>query len=144
MDDDLPDGPEGLIEDLGGETAGETETEQGSQFFVSKKAAAVLKHEILRQYVVPFASKVGTNATDRRVVYLDGYAGPGCYKDGTPGSPALVLQFAAKIAASRTLDCYFVERNREDFKHLKTLVKDANAVGVSAEALQGPLKKHPV
>ena len=127
---------------MGGEAAGETETEQGSQFFVSKKAAAVLKHEILRQYVVPFASKVGSNATGRRVVYLDGYAGPGRYKDGTPGSPALVLQFAGEIAAFRTLDCYFVERNREDFKRLKTLVEDANAAGVSAEALHGPLKKH--
>jgi three-Cys-motif partner protein len=142
MDDALADESEGFVEDLGGEIAGETETEQGSQFFVSKKAAAVLKHEILRQYVVPFVSKVGSNATDSRVVYLDGYAGPGRYKDGTPGSPALVLQSAADVAAFRTLDCYFVERTREDFKRLKTLVEEANAAGISARALHGPLKKH--
>lgn len=135
------DAPEDIVEDLGGEAAGEKDTEQDSQFFVSKKAAAVLKHGILRQYVVPFASKVGSYATDSRVVYLDGYAGPGRYAEGTPGSPALVLQYAAELAPSRTLDCYFVERKREDYRRLKTLVEDARAKGVSAEALHGRVQK---
>ena len=76
LDEAQADASEDLIEDLGGEVAGEKDTEQGSLFFVSKKAAAVLKHEILRQYVVPFVSKVGSYATASRVVYLDGYAGP--------------------------------------------------------------------
>ena len=74
LDEAQADASEDLIEDLGGEVAGEKDTEQGSLFFVSKKAAAVLKHEILRQYVVPFVSKVGSYATASRVVYLDGYA----------------------------------------------------------------------
>lgn len=142
LDDDARAGAaEDLVEDLGGEVAGEQDTEQGSQFFVSKKAAAVLKHEILRQYVVPFVSKVGSNATASRVVYLDGYAGPGRYADGTPGSPALVLQSAAQVSAFRTLDCYFVERKREDFKRLKVLVDEARAKGVSATALPGRVQK---
>jgi three-Cys-motif partner protein len=131
-----------MVEDLGGEVAGEKETEQGSQFFVSKRAAAVLKHEILRQYVIPFVSKVGSNATGSRVVYLDGYAGPGRYEDGTPGSPALVLQSASALAAFRTLDCYFVERKRGDFRRLKALVDEARAAGISAEAVQGRVEKH--
>ncbi len=141
LDEAQADASEDLVEDLGGEVAGEKDTEQGSQFFVSKKAAAVLKHEILRQYVVPFVSKVGSNATASRVVYVDGYAGPGRYADGTPGSPALVLQSAAQVAAFRTLDCYFVERKREDFKRLKVLVDEARANGVSARALPGRVQK---
>ena len=102
----------------------------------------MLKHEILRQYVVPFVSKVGRNATGSRVVYLDGYAGPGSYADGTPGSPALVLQSAAQVAEFRSLDCYFIERKREDFKRLKILVEEARAKGINAEALHGRVEKH--
>ena len=141
LDETQANASEDLVEDLGGEVAGEKDTEQGSQFFVSKKAAAVLKHEILRQYVVPFVSKVGSYATASRVVYVDGYAGPGRYADGTPGSPALVLQSAAQVAAFRTLDCYFVERKREDFKRLKALVDEARTNGVSARALPGRVQK---
>lgn len=81
--------------DLSGETAGEHSNDVASPFFVSKKAAAVLKHALLDKYVVPFASKTGKHAPDGRVVYLDGYAGPGRYDDGTPGSPALILESAA-------------------------------------------------
>lgn len=100
MDDDevQAEAAEDIVEDLGGEKAGEKNTEQGSQFFVSKKAAAVLKHEILRQYVVPFVSKVGRNATGSRVVYLDGYAGP----DVTPtGLPAHQRSFSGLPPRSR-------------------------------------------
>jgi three-Cys-motif partner protein len=141
-DESQADASEDIVEDLGGEAAGEKDTDQGSQFFVSKKAAAVLKHETLRQYIIPFASKVGSYATGRRVVYLDGYAGPGRYADSTPGSPALVLQSAAELSAFRTLDCYFVERKRDDFKRLKALVDEACADGISAEALPGRVQKH--
>jgi hypothetical protein len=104
--------------DLSGESAGERGLDSSSPFFVSKKAAAVLKHAILDSYVVPFASKVGRYAPDSRVVYLDGYAGPGRYEDGTPGSPALILDSAARIAGFRQLDCYFVERAPKNYQSL--------------------------
>jgi three-Cys-motif partner protein len=135
-------GRDGVPDDFGGEQAGEREIAPSSPFFVSRKAAAVLKHEILRQYVVPFVSKVGRNATDRRVVYLDGYAGPGCYDDGTPGSPALVLDSAARVSEFRTLDCVFVEKKRSDFERLSQLVADARTRGISATALHGPVEEH--
>jgi hypothetical protein len=44
---------------LGGEAAGEQDIQSSNPFFVSKKAAAVLKHALLEQYLVPFAAKVG-------------------------------------------------------------------------------------
>ncbi|MFF2189174.1 three-Cys-motif partner protein TcmP [Streptomyces sp. NPDC058155] len=127
---------------LSGETAGEEVTESTRQFFVSKKAAALLKHEILQGYVKPFVAKVGRWAPGGRVVYLDGYAGPGRYADGTPGSPALILDSAAEIADIRKLDCYFVERRREDFKSLKALTIEAKSRGLAAEALSGKVEKH--
>ncbi|MFJ3519877.1 three-Cys-motif partner protein TcmP [Streptomyces sp. NPDC090131] len=138
--------PEAVLDDavldLSGESAGERDTDSSSPFFVSKKAAAVFKHEILRQYVVPFASKVGRYAPDGRVVYVDGYAGPGRYEDGTPGSPALVLDSAARLADFRKLDCYFVERNRNSYRSLSALVADADEQGLAAHALNGRVEKH--
>ncbi|MFF3863347.1 three-Cys-motif partner protein TcmP [Streptomyces sp. NPDC002209] len=128
--------------DLSGETAGEHATDVASPFFVSKKAAAVLKHAILDKYVVPFASKVGKYAPDGRVVYLDGYAGPGRYDDGTPGSPDLILDSAAAISAFRKLDCYFIEKNRKNYQSLSALVAEAREQGLSAHALQGGVERH--
>ncbi|MEW2086096.1 three-Cys-motif partner protein TcmP [Streptomyces sp. NPDC005283] len=129
------------VPELSGESVGE-DHDSSSPFFVSKKAAAVLKHEILKQYVVPFASKVGRYAPDGRVVYLDSYAGPGRYEDGTPGSPALILESAARVAAFRQLDCYFVERGRKNFRSLAQLVAEAHEQGLAAHALQGRAEKH--
>ncbi|MFG3348720.1 three-Cys-motif partner protein TcmP [Streptomyces sp. NPDC048018] len=133
---------DGAVLDLSGETAGEDVRDDTSPFFVSKKAAAVLKHAILDKYVVPFASKVGKYAPDGRVVYLDGYAGPGRYDDGTPGSPALILESAAAIADFRKLDCYFIEKNRKNFQSLSQLVEEAREQGLAAHALQGRVERH--
>ncbi|MFJ2095220.1 three-Cys-motif partner protein TcmP [Streptomyces sp. NPDC087901] len=133
---------EDAVLDLSGESLGEEGVASSSPFFVSKKAAAVLKHEILSRYVVPFASKVGTYAPDGRVVYLDSYAGPGRYEDGTAGSPALILEAAARVAGFRQLDCYFVERGRKSYRSLSQLVAEAQGQGLTAQALQGRAEKH--
>ncbi|MEX1126282.1 MAG: three-Cys-motif partner protein TcmP [Acidimicrobiia bacterium] len=87
-------------------------------FFIERQPAAVLKHGILRRYLQPFASKTGVNAPDRRVVYLDAYAGPGTYSDGAPGSPALAEQTAQAVSGSRNLDCIYVEKDQRLFDQL--------------------------
>ncbi len=128
-------------EDLGGEASGEVGVEPGQPFFVSKKAAAVLKHGILKRYIKPWASKVGSTAEGKRVVYVDGYAGPGRYADGTDGSPALVLS-TARAVDYRNIECHFVERRRADFARLSGLVGAAQADGVSCVAHKGRLEAH--
>jgi len=48
------------------------------------------KHEILKKYIdawTPIMSKY-----NRRLVYIDAFAGPGIYKNGEPGSPIIVLE----------------------------------------------------
>lgn len=50
------------------------------------------KHEILRRYLAawfPILSK-----WSGRIIYLDGFAGPGVYSDGEDGSPVIALQTA--------------------------------------------------
>ncbi|MGQ0569464.1 MAG: three-Cys-motif partner protein TcmP, partial [Armatimonadota bacterium] len=47
------------------------------------------KHLILRQYLNAWLPMVSTY--HGRIVFIDGFAGPGRYKDGEPGSPIIVL-----------------------------------------------------
>jgi three-Cys-motif partner protein len=93
-------------------------------FFESARPAAVLKHGILRRYVRPFVQKVGSTSKGRRVAYIDGYAGPGVYDDGAPGSPAVAVEIAKEIvdaAGTSRIDGYFVEREADSAEALRDL-----------------------
>ena len=50
------------------------------------------KHQILRKYLDAWLPILGTY--NKRVVYVDGFAGPGQYTGGEPGSPIVALQAA--------------------------------------------------
>jgi three-Cys-motif partner protein len=111
-------------------------------FWARRKAAAILKHAILRGYVVPFASKTGSSSQGKRVVAIDGYAGAGSYDDGSPGSPVLLAE-AAKlpILNARTVECYFVEQDRETFEKLKLVLATA-AADLRFEARHGSIEDY--
>lgn len=94
-------------------------------FFSERRGAAVLKHGIIRQYLQPFASKVGRFAPGKRVVYLDGYAGAGLYSDGSPGSPALAAQTAERVSSYRSLECIYVEEDHDTFVKLRRVLMDS-------------------
>jgi three-Cys-motif partner protein len=89
-------------------------------FFDGRQAAAVLKHGVLQRYLPVFIGKTGSRSPGKRVVYIDGYAGPGMYQDGTPGSPELALRTAIKLAEMREVECFFVERDRSSYETLRT------------------------
>lgn len=77
-------------------------------FFRSRKAAAVLKHGILKRYPVVFASKTGQG---KPVVFLDGYAGRGEYEEeGEEGSPLLLSRCADTVRSFRSVLLFFVEK----------------------------------
>lgn len=128
------------IGDVGGEDAGET-APPGDPFFVSKSAAAVLKHGILSRYLPPFVSKVGSTSSGHRVALLDGYAGPGRYKDGTAGSPALLAETARTVSAYRTVECHLVEQKRTSYKLLQSFLSGEGA-DLSATAYPGRVQTH--
>lgn len=48
------------------------------------------KHEILRGYLGAWFPIM--SSWQGRVIYLDGFAGPGIYEDGEPGSPIIALE----------------------------------------------------
>jgi three-Cys-motif partner protein len=107
-------------------------------FSEDKKAAAVLKHGVLRRYLAIFGGALSTTSPGRRVGFLDGYAGEGEYYNPTTGrtaegSPRIALNIARDLATSgATLDCVFVEKDKKAHESLCSVVAGyANANAAS-------------
>jgi three-Cys-motif partner protein len=76
------------------------------------------KHKILGCYLdawFPILAKY-----NGRIVYLDGFSGPGRYLGGEPGSPIVALQSALAHAARLTkdVDFFFIEERSDRADHL--------------------------
>jgi three-Cys-motif partner protein len=79
------------------------------------------KHRILQNYLVawlPIMSKY-----NRRLVYVDGFAGPGVYEDGEPGSPIIALKAYLDHGHRHLIDAelvyVFIEENAARVRRLK-------------------------
>ncbi|MBM0240232.1 three-Cys-motif partner protein TcmP [Micromonospora sp. ATA32] len=108
------------------------------EFFRSKKAAAALKHGILKRYPVVFASKTGQG---NPVVFLDGYAGRGEYEGGEPGSPLLLSRCAEFVQGFRDVLAFFVEQDPDSFANLEQVLR-LKGGAVQRELRQGSLDQH--
>ena len=80
------------------------------------------KHKILRRYLqawFPILSK-----WHDRIIYFDGFAGPGQYTTGELGSPLIALELAQNhlIKFTGELVFVFVEEEMSRFQHLKRLL----------------------
>jgi len=78
------------------------------------------KHEILRRYLGAWFPILSTH--NRKVVYIDGFCGPGRYKGGEVGSPIIALREALKH--SKRLDnnqvaFLFMDERDDRIAHLK-------------------------
>ena len=82
------------------------------------------KHAILRRYLeawFPILDKY-----HGRIMYFDGFAGPGQYKGGEPGSPIIALDVAANHRRRMRGEVIFrfVEADEKRFDHLQRLVAE--------------------
>jgi three-Cys-motif partner protein len=112
------------------------------EFFESRQAAAVLKHAILTSYLPVWAGKTGSTSLDHRVAVGDCYAGAGRYRDGSPGSPAIIAQLAQQPGLrNRRIEAYFIEQDPATFEQLREVL-EADATGISWEAWQGGADGH--
>lgn len=50
------------------------------------------KHRILRQYLGAWFPIMASSGVRGRIIFIDGFAGPGIYKGGEPGSPIIALR----------------------------------------------------
>ncbi|MFD8767313.1 three-Cys-motif partner protein TcmP [Streptomyces mirabilis] len=107
-------------------------------YWQGKALPSVFKHELLRRYIPPFGGMTGTQAQDRRVVYLDGYAGEGRYENGDPGSAEIAMRVASYYRTrGLRLACYFVEQQPKSFERLQRVLRGYTARGVDARAHRG-------
>jgi three-Cys-motif partner protein len=78
------------------------------------------KHEILRLYLQAWFPIL--NAFHQRVIYVDGFCGPGRYIGGEPGSPIIVLKLAATHIKALTGEIvfWFIDSHKDRIEYLKT------------------------
>lgn len=81
------------------------------------------KISILKNYLESWFSIFGMTRRGQDVLYIDGFAGPGVYEAGEPGSPIVALTAAAKISGGNNwsagkINCAFIEANRIIFSIL--------------------------
>ncbi len=83
------------------------------------------KHKVLRAYLNAWLPILGSWAG--RILFIDGFAGPGEYAGGEPGSPVIALdaliEHNLKHAIKAEVIFFFIERDEERARHLNTLVQ---------------------
>jgi three-Cys-motif partner protein len=96
------------------------------------------KHAILRRYLnawIPIMSRY-----NERVLYIDGFAGPGIYQNGEPGSPIIALDaaLAQEQHIRGEIDFLFIEADRKRYEHLERQLKERSLpTKFSVEAVHG-------
>jgi len=113
------------------------------KFFENQGEAAKLKHALLRKYLPPFISKVGSTARGGRVTIVDGFAGPGRYADGSEGSPLILRGLAAAPpgGGTRKVDVVLVESMRNHHEPLCAVLNEVPTPGVRPPIL-GSMNDH--
>lgn len=111
----------------------------GGGYWSDKALPSVFKHDLLKRYLPQFGGMTGTQSHDKRVVYLDGYAGEGRYENGEPASAEIALRVASYLRGrpGLTLECFFCEPQSKSFERLQTVVQHYLAYGVRAHAHSG-------
>lgn len=113
-------------------------TGTSGSYWEGKALPSVFKHELLRRYIPPFGGMTGTQSQERRVVYLDGYAGEGRYESGEPASAEIALRVAAHHRKlGLRLSCFFVEEQAKSFDRLRKVVEGYSKRGIDAQAHRG-------
>ncbi|MBQ9003653.1 MAG: three-Cys-motif partner protein TcmP [Eggerthellaceae bacterium] len=106
---------------------------RNSRFFDDKHPWSETKDALLGNYLTPFFTKV-YNASRDGIIYVDAFAGPGRFKDGTIGSPLLALEKYQAVCksrrAKRPIQFVFGEAKRGLRRQLEANATDAtNSVG---------------
>lgn len=82
------------------------------------------KHLVLENYLKAWFPILGMGNRNRRILFIDGFAGPGEYEDGAEGSPAVAMRVLAEHPAEIKAEVvfFFIERKPDRAHHLEYLV----------------------
>ncbi|WP_158318948.1 three-Cys-motif partner protein TcmP [Robertmurraya kyonggiensis] len=82
------------------------------------------KHKILKNYLGAWFPIMAF--TNPKIIYIDGFAGPGRYKNGEDGSPIYALKIAKEIyeahlnrLENKEFVFFFIEANKSNYKSLQ-------------------------
>ncbi|MDR7666253.1 three-Cys-motif partner protein TcmP, partial [Methanosarcina sp. Z-7115] len=84
------------------------------------------KHAILKRYLQAWFPIL--SSFNDRILYIDGFAGPGEYSNGEPGSPIIALETAIDAArdnkrkTNAEILFLFIEKDKERCEHLESLL----------------------
>lgn len=87
------------------------------------------KHSILRKYIQAWAPILAQGSRHRRLIYIDGFAGPGEYNGGEDGSPVVVLKSIKWHKLSKNFQGtefihIFIEKRKDRSDNLKKVIKE--------------------
>jgi three-Cys-motif partner protein len=91
-------------------------------------AHTLAKHAILRRFLeawFPILSRQTANlgGKSRNILYVDGFAGPGEYAGGEPGSPVIALNVALNHNLPLPVHFVFIEQREDRFRHLLQVIE---------------------
>lgn len=87
------------------------------------------KHQVLREYLNGWFPILGR--WNGRIVFIDGFSGPGEYQNGEPGSPLIALDCIEQHKATGNLGqtevvCIFIDEDQDRVAHLRGLINGRN------------------
>lgn len=105
------------------------------------------KHEILKSYLGAWFPILSSG--HQRIVYVDGFAGPGVYKGGEDGSPIIALKVALNhplLSNSKELVFLFIETNERRVKQLNQQLTNFNLptnfkIGVECDSFENCINR---
>ncbi len=87
-------------------------------FFEKKREWSLRKDQILDHYLQPYLAK--TTRLRPPILLVDGFAGPGRFEDGEPGSPLIMCKHATAVAAGgKSIRVLCIESDHDLFVQLK-------------------------
>ncbi|MCY3618184.1 MAG: three-Cys-motif partner protein TcmP [bacterium] len=99
------------------------------------------KHELLRHYLAAWFPILASR--EARIIFLDGFAGPGIYSDGSPGSPVIALRTLLNHSAfPRYRRCefifHFIEKDPSRLDRLQTELQQFDPVPSNVKVATHP------
>ncbi|HNC32272.1 MAG TPA: three-Cys-motif partner protein TcmP [Cyclobacteriaceae bacterium] len=88
------------------------------------------KHDILQNYLGAWFGILGSKIP--KIVYIDGFCGPGRYKGGEEGSPIIAVKEAMKhlsLLAQSNVTFLFIDERQDRIEHLKSELASLNPPG---------------
>ena len=109
-------------------------------FFEGKRPWSVIKDQVLSSYMSPYLAKV--KSLGKRILLIDGFAGPGVFDDHSSGSPLVMCQAAEKFAKGN-YQAYFFNKKPHFHEKLTSVLEKQGWLGAAKPMLGDTTKILP-